>query len=352
MATKKSKTQIVSFPSDKNGCGFYRTYTPLNYGMAARDWSVLFLYQFVFDINLINTASHIRFQRQCTENQLSCIIEYKKCIENLFYKDKSKKPKIIYELDDLAHEIEPCNVNAYVFYTKSRKDNVVKIMQMSDTVTVSTDFLKHYYETKFNLQNIKVVKNYLPKYAWNPDFSEDKRPIERDNNKPVIIWAGSASHIGKGGDLEFLLPMIKKTLNEFDWMFIGVVPEDLKGKVKFVPWANFLEYPSMMQNIKADLAIAPIKDTIFNYAKSDLKYLEYSAMNIPSILSSVGNGIGPYDQTNGHLVDNDPDDWYMAIKEILSNEDKYNKILEDQQAFVNTRWLENNFEIYESIYGN
>lgn len=335
--------RIINFPSDKNGCGFYRSIIPLSYFTARLNWDSTFMYQFVFDLNLIRTASWVRFQRQCTENQVRCIQEYRKCI------DRTKSPaKIMYELDDLVHGIEPHNVLAYQFYTPTRRSNVVEIMKMSHRVTFSTQFLKDFYGQHFQINHSVVVPNFLPKFLWGGNFY-DKRP---GNKKPTVLWAGSASHVGHGGDMEFILPMIEATTDEFDWLFVGVCPPKLQGKVGFIPWANFYDYPNLMQGIKADIAIAPIGDTTFNLAKSDLKYLEYSAMNIPSLLSSIGSGKGPYDQTNGELVENCPDAWYNAIKDLAANRTKQEEILVKQQNFVNTRWLENeeNVNLYNRAY--
>lgn len=339
--TNKQDKRIISFASDKNGCGFYRTMIPLGYLSSKLEWDVTFMYQFIFDLNLIRNSSHIRFQRQCTENQIKCISEYRNCIDKT-----GSQAQIFYELDDLVHGIEPHNILAYQFYTKVRKDNVIKIMQMCNKVTFSTKFLKDFYENQYGIKNSHVIPNFLPKFLWNPTW-ESKNT---GNKKPTVLWAGSASHIGPGGDLEFLLPMMEATLDEFDWHFVGVVPPKLKGRVKFTEWANFWEYPSMMQSIKADIAIAPIGNSIFNYAKSDLKYCEYAACNIPSILSSIGQG--PYDASNGYLVNNDPDDWYNAIKLVAKDQTLRTSILEKQKEYVEKRWLESpeNVNLYKNIY--
>jgi glycosyltransferase involved in cell wall biosynthesis len=337
--------RITCFPSDKNGCGFYRTIIPLGYLSAKLEWDPTFMYQFVFDLNLIKNSHWVRFQRQCTENQIRCLQEYRNVI------DKTNSPaKIMYELDDLVHGIEPHNILAYQFYTTVRRENVVKMMHMSNMVTFSTQFLKDFYETNFGVRNSAVVPNFLPKFLWKPKF-DDK---STKNTKPTVMWAGSASHIGPGGDMEFLLPMIEATVDEFDWLFVGVVPQKLKGKVKFIDWANFYEYPDLMQSIKADIAIAPISNSLFNYGKSDLKYCEYAAMNIPSLLSSIGSAQfkGPYDLTNGNLVQNDPDSWYQAIKKLWSDENLKADTLKRQQEYVSRRWLENpeNIALYQKVY--
>lgn len=345
---KNTKKRVITFPSDKNGCGFYRNVIPLNYCMAKYDWDTTFLFQFVFDLNLVRVSDVVRFQRQCTDNQYRCILEYRNCI-----RASKSNAKLMYELDDLVHGIEPHNVIAYQYYTPSRKRNVVEIMKMSDRVTFSTKYLADFYRENFNIHQGVVLPNYLPKFMWNPDPLVDKRPTgeEREGNKPVILWAGSASHVGPGGDLEFLVPMIEATLDEFTWHFVGVAPPQLKGKVKLTDWSHFYDYPTMMQQLKADVAIAPISDTKFNYAKSDLKYLEYSAMNIPCICSTIGNGQGPYDLSNcQNLVENDPDSWYQAIKDLANNEEAYYDTINLQQEYLENRWLENNIEQYYNAF--
>lgn len=348
MSDIKMMRNIVNFPSDKNGCGYYRTMIPLDYMMSRYSWNVSFMFQFVFDLNLVMGSDYIRFQRQCTENQKKIFMEYRTCINSI-----KSKTKLVYELDDIVHGIEPHNILAYQFYTKTRRQNVLDIMKMSDLVTFSTKFLKHFYEREYGIIHSKVIPNSLPKFLWQPTF-EDKSPHKK---KPSVMWGGSASHIAKGGDLEFLIPLIDKTIDEFDWIFVGCVPPSLEkykksGKIQFHNWRNFYEYPFMMQQIKADIALSPINDTLFNYAKSDLKYLEYCAMNIPSINSSIGNGIGPYDQTNAFVLKNNVDDWYNAIKKIYNDESLKNKILTSQKEFVNSRWLEsdNIVNLYNDIY--
>lgn len=338
---------MTSFPSDKNGCGFYRTVIPFGYATTQFNWNVSYLYQFVFDLNLIRACNYVRFQRQCTENQKRCMIEYKRCIDAT-----KSNTKLVYELDDIVHGIEPHNIAAYQFFTPIRRQNVLEIMKMCNIVTFSTKFLKHFYEREFGIKNSTVIQNYLPKFLWNPDQEVDKRPRK---SKPVIVWAGSASHVGPGGDLEFLIHLIEKTVDEFEWLFVGCIPPCLmaardQGKVSFVDWVGFWQYPALMQSIRADIAIAPIRDSLFNYAKSDLKYVEYSAMGIPSICSSIGNGIGPYNQTNANLVENKVDAWYSAIKNLLSDENKYYDTINKQFDFVNKRWLEDNMADYKRVF--
>ncbi len=344
MTQKKTNTSIILYPSDKNGCGFYRTLIPFRYlASKYKNVQISEFFAYNFDLNYLRNTDWLRFQRQVTSAQT-------KIIKNLKFQIQKNnfKTKIAYELDDLVHGIEINNILAYQFYTKSRKDNLIEIFKMSDVVTFSTNYLKQFYEEKFGINNSVVIPNFLPRFMWWPCGHRNKY---NKSSKLRILWAGSASHIGKGGDLEFLIPLVKKTLNEFEWVFVGVVPHELKGKVEFHEWKDMHEYPEMLDSIDADISISPIKDVEFNYAKSDLKILEYSAIGLPIVASTIGNKQGPYDNIKGLLtVSNKIDEWYQAIKILEKNIDKRVEYLEYGKEHLSKRWLEDNLNSYKEVY--
>lgn len=337
---------VINYPSDKNGCGFYRTFIPYGYLSSKYNYNVTNLMEFVFDLNFVARANSIRFQRQVTDAQKKVVIEYKKVIQRV-----GSKTKLLYEIDDVVHEIMPSNIVAYQFYTETKKNNMIQIMRLVDKVTFSTQFLKDYYKDKFGIENSVVVPNFLPKFLWGDKGKRDKY---NKGKKPRILWAGSASHVGKGGDLEFILPLIKKTKDEFEWVFFGVMPPELTGQFEFVNWADFYSYPAALDAVNADLAIAPIADNSFNYGKSDLKMLEYTALGLPGVYSSIGEGIGPYDLVDGiTTVKNNVDDWYQAIKKLATDETARQSAMGAATVELNKRWLENenNIKLYLDIHG-
>lgn len=341
----KPDISIINFPSDKDGCGHHRTYIPFNYLNSAHNYNVTNLGEFLFDLNYISKSKYIRFQRQVTEAQKKVIFEYKKILA------RTQSPcKLVYELDDVVHEIEQSNVVAYQFYTKIKRDNLVYILKTVDKVTFSTQFLKDYYKDKFGIENSVVIPNFLPKYLYADKGRRDKY---RKGKKPRILWTGSASHVGKGGDLEFLVPLMKKTKDEFEWVFLGTIPHELEGRCEFHPWSNFYSYPRALDEINADMAIAPIADNTFNCGKSDLKLLEYTAVGLPAVFSSIGSAIGPYDMVDGLCaVQNKEDLWYSAIKEMATDETKWSTYLKAGRTELNKRWLEDeqNIGLYKQVF--
>jgi glycosyltransferase involved in cell wall biosynthesis len=342
---KADPKSVLLFPSDRNGCGFYRTIVPFSHLISKYEYDAPTLFSFVFDLNFITKSKWLRFQRQVTKDQKKVIVEYRKVIKKI-----NAETKMAFELDDLVHAIEPSNIVAYQFYTETRKQNLIDVMKMSDVVTFSTEFLKDFYKQNFGITHSVVVPNFLPKYLWQDKGKRNKR---NKGSKPRILWAGSSSHVGKNGDLEFMIPLIRKTKNEFEWVFLGVMPPELNGQFEFHEWADFYSYPHALDSIDADVGICPIVDNTFNYAKSDLKLLEYTAINMPGIFSTIGQGMGPYDLVDGICtVNNQVDDWYNAIKKVISDESYRESIMNAQRAELNGRWLEDEKNIghYLNIY--
>jgi uncharacterized membrane protein YciS (DUF1049 family) len=335
---------LTLFPSDRNGCGFYRTIIPFNYLVSKYDYDCSTLFSFNFDLNFIARSKYIRFQRQVTDAQKKVIAEYKKVIKQV-----GSESKLVYECDDSVHLITPDNIIAYQFYTQKRKENYIDILRMCDIVTFSTQFLKDFHKEKFGIESV-VIPNYLPKFLWQDKGKRDKR---NKGKKPRILVSGSSSHAGKGGDWSAVEPLIEKTKKEFEWVFLGVIPPHMKGHYEFHEWADFYSYPGALDAIDADLAVVPIADKEFNLAKSDLKLLEYTACGLPSVFSSIGEGMGPYDLIPGVCaVKNNTDDWYNAIKKVASDNVYRDSVLNAQKQELSKRWLEDpaNIEKYLQTY--
>jgi hypothetical protein len=341
----KPDISVINFPCDKNGCGYHRTYVPFNYLNSKYNYSITNLGEFLFDLNYISKSKYIRFQRQVTEAQKKVIFEYKKILA------RTQSPcKLVYELDDVIHEIQPSNIVAYQYYTKVKRDNLLFILKTVDTVTFSTQFLKDYYKDKYGIENSVVIPNFLPKFLY---VDKGRRDKYKKGSKPRVLWTGSASHIGKGGDLEFLIPLIRKTKDEFEWIFFGTIPHELEGKYEFIPWSDFYSYPHALDQINADVAISPVADNTFNYGKSDLKLLEYSAVGLPGIYSSIGSQIGPYDMVDGICtVENKEDLWYSAIKQMVTDSTKWDGFMKAGRTELNKRWLEDeqNIGLYRQVF--
>lgn len=327
---------IFSFIPDRNGCGFYRTLLPFgllqtHYNLEHRSKT------YWLSKPELTFARWIRFQRQATDEQLKVFREYKEA-------GKKTGLKMIYEIDDNVHELEPTNTLALKFYTPKRKDNVVAMMQEADMVTFSTNRLKKYYAEHFDIHHSVVVPNRIPRFMWSR-----MKQAPRRRKKPMILWYGGEAHANGNADFSFLVDHIKETRNKYTWSFIGAWPKDVEREphVKLHEWVAFEDLPFTIWKQNPDVIICPIADNEFNKCKSDLKVMEASTLGIPIVASTFkGSPYNPHREI-ATLVKNNPDDWKQAINEAakrgVTMEQRLKKI---QKTF----WMEDELMIFNPDY--
>ncbi|MER9639800.1 methyltransferase domain-containing protein [Mesorhizobium sp. M0239] len=104
----------------------------------------------------------------------------------------------------------------------------------------------------------------------------------------------------------------------------------LPVRVINVPHEN-VEYPRfvkwMQEKVGWDFAIAPLNDSCFNNSKSDVKFLDYSAIGVPGIYSNVA----AYKDTvrhgeNGLLASANFDEWANALDRMIHDDEMRHRI--------------------------
>ena len=184
-----------------------------------------------------------------------------------------KRPKIVYEFDDAFGHMDKGHI-AYPYYQSMRKE-IEDYIRNSDLVTVSTDMLKSYYKKLNN--NIVVIPNCLDAEIWRTVSKTEKR-----DDKIRLLFSGT---IGHEPDLKIIEKALVKILDEFkdtvELLLWGNHNRHLEqlSNVKVLSGfkADYSEYAEILKNIDVDIALVPLEDTKFNQAKSDIKWLEYSA---------------------------------------------------------------------------
>jgi O-antigen biosynthesis protein len=124
------------------------------------------------------------------------------------------------------------------------------------------------------------------------------------------------------------LDVVGVTREDADWFHRIPVP---RGTANYPAFARWLATVAPGHAV----ALAPLRDTPFNRAKSDLKWLEYSALELPGVFSNIT----PYatsveDGVTGLLVDDDPDRWAAAIGRLLDDPDEASEIAARARARV------------------
>jgi hypothetical protein len=195
--------------------------------------------------------------------------------------------RIIVDIDDYHEGLTPANKAFDATHPeknkKSNRDHYKKVIEAADTIVVSTPFLYDVYDK--NHKSVYMIRNGVSL----KQFTRRKH----HSTKPVIGWAGAVNY--RNNDLELLRHWLPQFLEKHDLMFhhAGHEPNapsfaDITGinpnRLTTSPLALIGDYA---KGFKFDIGIVPLNDIPFNYAKSNIKGLEYVASGIPFIASDL-----------------------------------------------------------------
>jgi len=253
-----------------------------------------------------------------------------------------KKIPVIIETDDLLTEMDIKHPDYAVSLTTKSVLSIYRYMISG--FTVSTDFLKSYFK-EYN-ENITVIRNTLPfNIESGKGFSGGK----------TIAFVGTPTH---QEDFNFLKqPLLKLLKSGIKILCFGFTPDFLKGEKNVIdlPFEkNYLKNLERFKNKGIQLGLAPLKNSIFNKAKSSIKYLEYTFAGIVGIYSNIE----PYNEIKGgSVLENIPDEWYKVIKHLINDSKKLKKLYDKAVDEINEKYnfefeAEKLWHFYKSVIKN
>ena len=214
--------RITSFVADQAGCSNIRVIIPfilLNQLRVPKfEFQAYFNNVMNRDLAFYNKSTIIQFQRSATEKHLEFFEVVRKKIK-IF-----TRSALVYEIDDDLFNIPDWNF-AHNYY-QPYKHHITEMLTKADGITVSTEKMKELYSPYNN--NIVVVPNHLPRFLWGEASFNS-----RETNKPRIIYPCSSNHFSLrhdkfGGDIgPKFIEYIRKTVDDYEWNFIGGLPLEL-----------------------------------------------------------------------------------------------------------------------------
>lgn len=355
----------VLYVSNNTGfCRFYRCQSPAQYLSGSGLYSI----QFVDPVDQLvlnkccKWADVIVFQHGVSSKYISILCK--------FIRDNKLHQLVVCDYDDNLHESSPMNIGAYhhwgikeimsgdkhvwkngkrKFNIKEnidRRDKLDKANADVDLITTTTSELAEAF-VGIN-DKVEVLPNYL-----NPSIMPTHKNTSR-GDKIRILWQGGDSHFA---DLMLVMPALKKIKEVYgdkvEFVLWGIsyrsVGKDIDAT--FMPWTTpELFFPKFSEQ-KFDIGIIPIEDNKFNRAKSNIKWMEYSYYNIPSV---VQNNL-PYKQhitngVHGMLFDTNQE-MFNAINDLIKDPIKRINLASAARDKVMKDYnLETKFQMWHSVY--
>lgn len=356
MGDSEKKPRAIQLHSGNGGCPFWRMYWQgylLNLSERIRVIQLDSVPRDLIDFARIN-AIHI--QKLSSQSHL-------RFYEKLAALKDRFRFRMIFEVDDALEleDIPKYNMAYHLIKENEDKWNIPQAMDLFDEVTVTTHALRDYYMKKCNQKNFTVIPNYPPMFWIGREYDEEilRRNYRRYRAKPRILYAGSASHFDHRDipideivdDFSPVKEAVLKSIKDFQWVFVGAMPQILKpfvetGEVEFYGWQQMDIYPRFLASLRINMCIAPLQNNVFNQCKSDLKFLEASALGLPIACQNMSIfSIAPIKFDTG-------DEMIEKVNETLRTEESYIEASRNGRRLLQSRWLENveNIGKYRELY--
>ena len=339
-----SLPRYVNYLADYSGCGHWRILWPEAVINARGDGMSQSTTAMVTTPQWYTGVKAVKLQRQASSSQKEL---------GKFLKEVQKQHdfKILYEVDDVVfREVIPdYNKFKFAFDNDEIRQNCIDIINMVDEVTVTCDFMKQLYIEKTGQKKITVIPNFVPNSWMGQLFDPRKveRAYEQNKKKPRILYTGSGAHydvdnkVGGKDDLAQVRDFIRKTVNKYQWIFVGAFPPQLVDlvrdkKIEFYPWQPLLKYPYFIANLNAQLMVAPLLPNDFNKAKSDIKFIEACILGIPCLCQNIDTYFSAPESLRFDTVEEFGD----KIERILRKKNKYSQNIRRLRKMGEERILE------------
>lgn len=305
--------KVVGLMADEAACGNYRVKFPLEFLQRGGAKTSMNL---GYSNDILQEYDYILAQRQ-----------HSKEIKEFLKRAKWYGKTVVYELDDNVHAIHP---NSPVFDSYKPGSEILHsiedILHLVDGMFTTSAELSNQY-SKYN-KKTWVLPNCID--IGLRDWDTRPERDERLGDKIVIGWAGSITHqddaMVMGASLKNVLEKYPQTIFAVcsAYQTMGIFIRDLKipeDRVVRIEPVSFEKYPQILPQF--DISLAPLVNTTFNLAKSDLKLKEAGAWGIPYVATMIA----PYARFH---TDTQGQGGYLATG-VKDWEDKISQLVEDEE---------------------
>jgi len=112
-----------------------------------------------------------------------------------------------------------------------------------------------------------------------------------DDRIKIGYFSGSISH---NENFELIKTAIKEVLDNYPSVELHIVghldiPQDMKQYTQRIVVHEYVDWKALPQLIsQVDINLAPLVDSVFNRAKSEIKWIEAALVKVPTIASHIG----------------------------------------------------------------
>jgi glycosyltransferase involved in cell wall biosynthesis len=285
-----------------------------------------------FQMGYAEHASHIIIYRTGYTDQFGFLCQLAR---------KYNKP-VYYDIDDLVIDTKYTDQLEYTktisSAEKANYDAGVKsygqLLKLCDGAITTTAQLKHELQ---NYQNKVLINRNLA----SKELIEISAKVMKDYRKPskkvkIGYFSGSITH---NENFELVKPALLKLLATYSNVELHLVghldvPAELaayKQQVVTHEYVEWHELPSLVSEV--DINLAPLVHSIFNEAKSEIKWLEAALVKVPTMASNIGSFVEMITHNENGILVND-NEWFDSLEKFILNAKERERIALSAYGFV------------------
>ncbi|MBQ8891802.1 MAG: glycosyltransferase [Bacilli bacterium] len=267
-------------------------------------------------------------------------------IKEFIKRAKYNNKIVFYDIDDLVFDKQYTKTIKYLDTLSKDELNLYydgvermgETLKLCDYAITTTETLAK--ELKKYVKDVYINRNVASERMCELSINAISN-VNRDKNKIIMGYlSGSITH---NPDFELILPAIIKIMKKYEYTYLKLVgildiPEELsefKDRIIVEPFKDWTDLPSVIATL--DINLAPLEMSLFNEAKSENKWTEAALVKVPTIASNVGAFKVINNKVDGILVENNKNDWYNKLEELVQNEElreklgqnAYNRVLKE-----------------------
>jgi len=127
--------------------------------------------------------------------------------------------------------------------------------------------------------------------------------------------------------LGFLPTLVRESLEKPNW----------KGRVEYLGTMAPEAYFRLIKHVRADVGLAPLLDNHFNQGKSAIKWIENTAIGIPTVASNCSPYAEVIEEGSGFLCTG-TEEWEKAILTCLDDKRERQEIVNTSRICVSRRF--------------
>lgn len=216
--------------------------------------------------------------------------------------------------------------SGYTLNEHARLNCMIKtrFFHFADLALASTPLVKEKLEPYFS--EVSLLRNKLPTNFFLGDNEVEAKLSEKQENKKVrfLYMSGTATH---GKDFSVisgpLIRLCQERPKDIELVFLGETKKIdsvlLSLGVSFTKYKK-LSFEDMLDVVSTcDVCLVPLENTLFNNAKSNIKFIESASQGVPVVASATQEYKYAIEHNkNGWLCSTDKE-WYKTLNEILDN---------------------------------